>query len=297
MDQLLSNFDMTLETEDIEDINEAIEEFKCMEKLDLVCTVQINEPPKPKRRKRQAEEVESKIGPGTPGGQGGPQPATIKLEICPKPEPPNNQQDGTKPVGSKLRIKRQAGPGGSGPGGSGPGGSVRPRPDEDFEKSAEFLKLYMSLDPETRYKIGHRIGSRESTLLQKNISSFIAGCTYKGQTCEGESFWYAFNTAEYGNCYSFNYNYNLKDTRRNRTATLTGTSYGLSVEIFLDQANYMLNKLSKQAGARIVIHDPTNPPLPDEYGMDLRPNTASSISVQMVGKLYSVIVKANNFDF
>ena len=43
----------------------------------------------------------------------------------------------------------------------------------------------------------------------------------------------------------------------------------------------MLNKLSKQAGARIVIHDPANPPLPDEYGMDLRPNTASSIAVQL----------------
>ena len=42
----------------------------------------------------------------------------------------------------------------------------------------------------------------------------------------------------------------------------------------------MLNKLSKKAGARIVIHNPENPPLPDEYGMDLQPNTASSISVQ-----------------
>ena len=33
----------------------------------------------------------------------------------------------------------------------------------------------------------------------------------------------------------------------------------------------MLNKLSKRAGARIVIHDPANPPLPDEYGLDFEP--------------------------
>ena len=52
------------------------------------------------------------------------------------------------------------------------------------------------------------------------------------------------------------------------------------MEIFLDQTYYMLNKLSKRAGARVVIHDPKTAPLPDEYGLDLRPNTASSMSIQ-----------------
>ena len=36
----------------------------------------------------------------------------------------------------------------------------------------------------------------------------------------------------------------------------------------------MLNKLSKRAGARIVIHDPANPPLPDEYGNHFCPKSA-----------------------
>jgi len=57
---------------------------------------------------------------------------------------------------------------------------------------------------------------------------------------------------------------------------------GLDVELYLDQANYMLQKLSKNAGAKIVIHDPTLPPLPDEYGIDMQPNSASSIAVQTV---------------
>ena len=57
---------------------------------------------------------------------------------------------------------------------------------------------------------------------------------------------------------------------------------GLSVELFLDQDNYMLQKLSKNAGAKIVIHDPTLPPLPDEYGIDMQPNTASSVAIQTV---------------
>jgi len=54
------------------------------------------------------------------------------------------------------------------------------------------------------------------------------------------------------------------------------------VSLFLDQENYMLQTLSKNAGAKVVIHDPTLPPLPDEYGIDMRPNTGSSIAVQTV---------------
>ena len=52
------------------------------------------------------------------------------------------------------------------------------------------------------------------------------------------------------------------------------------MEIFLDQTYYMLNKLSKRAGAKVVVHDPNTAPLPDEYGLDLQPNTASSMAVQ-----------------
>jgi hypothetical protein len=56
----------------------------------------------------------------------------------------------------------------------------------------------------------------------------------------------------------------------------------MTVEVFLDQENYMLQKLSKNAGAKMVIHDPYLPPLPDEYGIDMQPNTASSIALQTV---------------
>ena len=52
--------------------------------------------------------------------------------------------------------------------------------------------------------------------------------------------------------------------------------------MFIDQTNYMINKLSKRAGVRLVLHDPKTPPLPEEEGMDLAPNTASSVAVQMV---------------
>lgn len=67
---------------------------------------------------------------------------------------------------------------------------------------------------------------------------------------------------------------------KSRVASLTGAQNGLVVSFTLDQDNYMLKKLSKKAGARLVIHDPNLPPLPDEYGIDLAPNTASSVALQ-----------------
>ena len=44
----------------------------------------------------------------------------------------------------------------------------------------------------------------------------------------------------------------------------------------------MLKKLSKKAGARLVIHDPARLPLADENGIDLQPNTATSMAIQQV---------------
>ena len=109
-------------------------------------------------------------------------------------------------------------------------------------------------------------------------------------------YWYPFVTAEYGNCFSFNSHYNKNDpdlfNSRQRLATLTGTSNGLTVEVFLDQKNYMLEKLSKKAGARLIIHDAYSSPLADEYGMDLQPNTASSVAIQQV-KLFCIKLCSN----
>ena len=57
---------------------------------------------------------------------------------------------------------------------------------------------------------------------------------------------------------------------------------GLSLQIFLDQGNYMLNKLTPNAGAKLVIHEAESPPLPDEKGIDLQPNTETSVAIQKV---------------
>ena len=52
--------------------------------------------------------------------------------------------------------------------------------------------------------------------------------------------------------------------------------------MFLDQGNYMRNNLTKKGGARVILHSPYEAPLPDEYGIDIEPNTAVSVGVSMV---------------
>ena len=44
----------------------------------------------------------------------------------------------------------------------------------------------------------------------------------------------------------------------------------------------MLNKLTPNAGAKLVIHKAENPPLPDEKGIDLQPNTGTTVAIQKV---------------
>ncbi len=44
----------------------------------------------------------------------------------------------------------------------------------------------------------------------------------------------------------------------------------------------MMKKLTQNAGAKIVVHDPSLSPMLEEYAIDLQPNTVTSIAIQTV---------------
>jgi hypothetical protein len=44
----------------------------------------------------------------------------------------------------------------------------------------------------------------------------------------------------------------------------------------------MLGSRTPVAGAKLIIHDSALPPLLEEYAIDLQPNTATSVAVQVV---------------
>ena len=118
----------------------------------------------------------------------------------------------------------------------------------------------------------------------------------KGADCSDLSKWKSFTTPVYGNCFTFNSNESTEEVKifkafflessfslKVAKVTVTGSGNGLVLEMFLDQvlfkdvrpsyipnkpfvvlfdwihifqSNYMHNKLSRKAGARITIHDP-----------------------------------------
>ena len=51
--------------------------------------------------------------------------------------------------------------------------------------------------------------------------------------------------------------------------------------------------ISQTAGAKVVIDDPNTIPRPDENGIDLQPNTASSISVKKVNIAQNITIHPN----
>ena len=75
-----------------------------------------------------------------------------------------------------------------------------------------------------------------------------------------------FNVAQYGNCYSFNSLYNMKDdtlyqmegkkhvdTGQRRLSSLTGPSFGLNLIVALDQIDYMKGGITKQVKSISLI--------------------------------------------
>ena len=71
-------------------------------------------------------------------------------------------------------------------------------------------------------------------------------------------------------------------------------SLGLELALYLDQENYMLNKLTQSSGAKVVVHDPSLAPLLEEYAIDVQPNTATSIGVQTVSSAGDLMCPVNN---
>ena len=69
------------------------------------------------------------------------------------------------------------------------------------------------------------------------------------------SYWLRFSTPNYGNCFTFNSGL-AGGNNSVQSLTVTGPQNGLTLELFLDQSNYMLNQLSRKAGARVTISDP-----------------------------------------
>ncbi len=150
---------------------------------------------------------------------------------------------------------------------------------------SEFMSQYMAMGEDVRRRIGHHFEGRNSSLIAYfELKGMFAKCFYQGADCRDASLWHPSTAPNYGNCFTFNAVYNDQgDDDAPRNATLTGATNGLSLELFVDQLNYMTGALSERAGVRLIIHNPDSYPMADEFGLDVQPGSASSVSIHLVG--------------
>jgi len=92
------------------------------------------------------------------------------------------------------------------------------------------------LDEESRWKIGHQ------------LEEILEFCLYDSVRCGVTDFKPYFDDSA-GNCFTFNWD--LQNRRHTRRA---GEGYGLNVQLFSNQSEYL--QTSSSAGMQIVIHEP-----------------------------------------
>ncbi|CAG0888602.1 unnamed protein product [Darwinula stevensoni] len=119
--------------------------------------------------------------------------------------------------------------------------------------------------------------------ITSSLKNLIWRCTFQGTNCLQDGFFQKITTPQYGACYMFNTAWNPNDSNGGqRISGKTGEETGLSLEVFIDQTNYMKNTISASAGARVTIHSPDQLPNPVEQGYFVQPNTHTVFGLQIV---------------
>jgi len=109
-----------------------------------------------------------------------------------------------------------------------------------------------------------------------DIQEMLQECVFLGKTC-GPSDFYHFYDTKYGNCYTFNSGMTGYVSR----ITNPGASFGLSLTLYINQAQY-IPVLTQEAGMRVLLHRQGQVPIMEEDGFDVNPGTKSGIAVRYV---------------
>ncbi|CAD5121661.1 DgyrCDS10151 [Dimorphilus gyrociliatus] len=125
-------------------------------------------------------------------------------------------------------------------------------------KADKFQMLYSTISLEKRRELGHQ------------LDRMLIGCEFNGRPCSPKNFTALLNPI-YGNCYSFNADGKLKSSQ-------SGPRFGLKARVFLEQNEYVDN-LSDNVGIKVVVHNHTDMPFPDEEGYGIAPGHKSGIAL------------------
>ncbi|XP_039631297.1 amiloride-sensitive sodium channel subunit gamma-2-like [Polypterus senegalus] len=126
------------------------------------------------------------------------------------------------------------------------------------------------LSPEQQKEVGHQ------------LEDMLISCNFHGKECD-KSFFSSFLNHKFGNCYTFNSLVQMSNRGQLRrrdvlNATKAGFSYGLTMELFIEQEEYF-QQLSHAAGLRLVIHDQKDMPFPEDDGVNVPPGQEADVAI------------------
>ncbi|GIY80428.1 hypothetical protein CDAR_262711, partial [Caerostris darwini] len=128
----------------------------------------------------------------------------------------------------------------------------------------EALKEWYEKDEVDRFLIGHM------------SSEFLVECSFEGKICP-QKYIHVFINFRYGNCITINKRYQDKEQEILRTSN-TGVGSGLILKLNLETEYYLPS--THTVGAKVIIHDPSEDPNPEEEGYILTPGYENLISVR-----------------
>eukprot|EP00117_Sycon_ciliatum_P001065 scpid49206/ scgid6888/ Amiloride-sensitive sodium channel subunit alpha; Alpha-NaCH; Epithelial Na(+) channel subunit alpha; Nonvoltage-gated sodium channel 1 subunit alpha; SCNEA len=128
-----------------------------------------------------------------------------------------------------------------------------------------------------------------------DLSKLMVSCTFRGQPCGIENFT-RFESARYGNCYTFNNNISTQIQ-----ISQPGPAFGLAIDLAYDPLEE-IGLLSHGAGFQVAVHEPRSKVFPEEDGMSISPATATSIGirqavVERLGEPYGNCTNITGYDW
>ncbi|KAM5171980.1 epithelial sodium channel subunit alpha-like [Mantella aurantiaca] len=128
-----------------------------------------------------------------------------------------------------------------------------------------------------------QLNTQDQMELGHQLKDMLISCIFHDEVCN-ESYFTPFLNPKLGNCYTFN-GPKLLSSRIQQTdvlnATKAGFSYGLTMELFIQQNEY-ISTLSTAAGLRVVLHGQGKMPFPEDEGVNVPPGQESDIGVVKV---------------
>ncbi|XP_050401796.1 degenerin-like protein asic-1 [Patella vulgata] len=136
--------------------------------------------------------------------------------------------------------------------------------DSEFDASFKYAYLSAKVNKSLAISVGH------------SLKTFMISCKYGGFQCSPQNFT-TFHNHKYGNCFTFNH----PDKGDSLKAKFPGPLFGLSLELYLEQSEY-IPALSPEAGVKVVVHPRNTMPFPVEEGISVSPGYATSIGLNAV---------------